>query len=119
VHSARYAGGAATDAANNMKLLAELDAVADAARGARFRCAMVYLRWPLDAAPIVVQASWEGRILRTPIGVHGFGYDPLFEVAGTGRSAAQFEAAEKNRLSHRGKALRALVLAMRGTGENE
>ena len=92
-------------------------AVPDAARGARYRCAMVYLRWPLDAAPLIAQAAWEGRILRAPAGVHGFGYDPLFEVAGTGRSAAQLDPAEKNRISHRGQALRALLLALRATGE--
>jgi XTP/dITP diphosphohydrolase len=114
IHSARYAGPTASDADNNLKLLAELDAVPPARRGARYRCAMVYLRWPLDAAPLIAQASWEGRILRTPAGAQGFGYDPLFEVAGTGRSAAQLEPAEKNRISHRGRALRALVLALRG-----
>ncbi len=114
IHSARYAGPTASDADNNLKLLAELDAVPPARRGARYRCAMVYLRWPLDAAPLIAQASWEGRILRTPAGTQGFGYDPLFDVAGTGRSAAQLEPAEKNRISHRGRALRALVLALRG-----
>jgi XTP/dITP diphosphohydrolase len=112
IHSARYAGPAAGDADNTLKLLAELTAVPEAARRARFRCAMVYLRWPLDAAPLIAQAGWEGRILRAPVGVHGFGYDPLFEVAGTGRSAAQLEPTEKNRISHRGQALRLLLLAL-------
>jgi XTP/dITP diphosphohydrolase len=115
IHSARYAGPTATDADNNLKLLAELDAVPPRRRGARYRCAVVYLRWPLDAAPLIAQASWEGRILRAPVGVHGFGYDPLFEVAGTGRSAAQLDPAEKNRISHRGQALRLLLLALAGT----
>jgi XTP/dITP diphosphohydrolase len=115
IHSARYAGPTATDADNNLKLLAELDGVPPRRRGARYRCAVVYLRWPLDAAPLIAQASWEGRILRAPVGVHGFGYDPLFEVAGTGRSAAQLDPAEKNRVSHRGQALRLLLLALRGT----
>ena len=115
IHSARYAGPMASDADHNLKLLDELAAVPAAARGARYRCAMVYLRWPLDAAPLIAQAAWEGRILRAPVGVHGFGYDPLFEVAGTGRSAAQLDPAEKNRISHRGQALRALLLALRAT----
>ena len=115
IHSARYATPMASDADNNLKLLDELAAVPAAARGARYRCAMVYLRWPLDAAPLIAQAAWEGRILRAPVGVHGFGYDPLFEVAGTGRSAAQLDPAEKNRISHRGQALRALLLALRVT----
>jgi XTP/dITP diphosphohydrolase len=118
IHSARYAGPAATDADNNLKLMGELEAVPQAARGARYRSAMVYLRWPLDAAPLIAQASWEGRILRAPAGVHGFGYDPLFEVPGTGRSAAQLDPAEKNRVSHRGQALRLLLLALsREAGE--
>jgi XTP/dITP diphosphohydrolase len=115
IHSARYAGPTASDADNNLKLLAELDAVPPARRGARYRCAMVFLRWPLDASPLIVQASWQGRILRAPAGAQGFGYDPLFEVPGTGRSAAQLEPAEKNRISHRGKALRTLVLALCGS----
>ena len=115
IHSARYATPMASDADNNLKLLDELAAVPAAARGARYRCAMVYLRWPLDAAPLIAQAAWEGRILRAPVGVHGFGYDPLFEVAGTGRSAAQLDPAEKNRIRHRGQALRALLLALRAT----
>ncbi len=115
IHSARYAGPTATDADNTLKLLAELDAVAPPRRGARYRCAVVYMRWPLDAAPLIAQAAWEGRILRAPAGVHGFGYDPVFEVAATGRSAAQLDPAEKNRLSHRGQALRALVLQLAGS----
>jgi len=116
IHSARYAGPAATDADNNLKLMAELEAVPQAARAARYRCAMVYLRWPLDAAPLIAQASWEGRILRAPAGVHGFGYDPLFEVPGSARSAAQLDPAEKNRISHRGQALRLLLLALQREG---
>jgi XTP/dITP diphosphohydrolase len=116
IHSARYAGPAATDADNNLKLMAELEAVPQAARAARYRCAMVYLRWPLDAAPLIAQASWEGRILRAPAGVHGFGYDPLFEVSGLARSAAQLDPAEKNRISHRGQALRLLLLALQREG---
>ncbi len=114
IHSARYCGAAADDEANNRKLLRELEQVADDARTARYRCAMVYLRWPLDPAPIVCQASWEGSIARTPRGSDGFGYDPLFVVAGSGRTAAEFDPAQKNRVSHRGQALRALVAALGG-----
>jgi XTP/dITP diphosphohydrolase len=116
--SARYAGEAAGDAANNARLLRELENVPDAGRGARYRCAMVYVGWPAEAAPVVCQASWEGRIARAPRGSGGFGYDPLFVVAGTERTAAEFESGEKNRASHRGKALRALVAAL-GGGEGE
>ena len=68
IRSARFAGPGADDAANNARLLRELEAVPDAARTARYRCAMVYLRDPLDASPVVCQASWEGRIARLPRG---------------------------------------------------
>jgi XTP/dITP diphosphohydrolase len=112
IYSARYAGPGADDAANNRRLLAELADVPDAQRTARYRCAMVYLRWPTDPSPVIAQASWEGRIARAARGDGGFGYDPLFLVAGGERMAAQFDAAEKNRVSHRGQALRALVAAL-------
>jgi len=114
IYSARYSGAAADDEANNRRLLQELENVADAERTARYRCAMAYLRWPNDPAPIVCQASWEGRIGRVPRGSGGFGYDPLFIVAGSARTAAEFDPAEKNRVSHRGQALRALVAALGG-----
>ena len=112
IHSARYAGPGCDDAANNARLLRELEAVPDAGRGARYRCAMVYLRWPEDPAPVVAQAAWEGRIGRTPRGTGGFGYDPLFLVDEGARSAAELAPADKNRRSHRGQALRALVAAL-------
>jgi XTP/dITP diphosphohydrolase len=114
IRSARYAGEGAGDAANNAKLLRELEAVPDAGRGARYRCAMAYVRRPDDPAPVVCQAGWEGRITRVPCGSGGFGYDPLFVVAGTERTAAEFPSEEKNRASHRGQALRALVAALGG-----
>jgi len=112
IYSARYAGPGADDATNNARLLEELDATPDAARGARYRCAMVFLRWPLDPSPLVRQASWEGRIARLPRGSGGFGYDPLFLVGDGERTAAEMEPARKNEVSHRGKALRALVAAL-------
>ena len=114
IYSARYAGEPADDEANNRKLLRELENVADTERTARYRCAMAYLRWPQDPAPIVCQASWDGRIGRVPRGSGGFGYDPLFVVEGSSRTAAEFDPAEKNRVSHRGLALRALVTALGG-----
>jgi XTP/dITP diphosphohydrolase len=112
IYSARYAGPGCDDAANNARLLRELEAVPDAGRGARYRCAMVYLRWPEDPAPVVAQAAWEGRIGRTPRGNGGFGYDPLFLVDDGVRSAAELAPADKNQRSHRGQALRALVAAL-------
>ena len=119
VYSARWAGPDADDAANNARLLAELELVPDARRRARYRCAMVFLRGPRDASPVICQASWEGRIARLPRGGGGFGYDPLF-LAGTGAvTAAELDPAHKNRVSHRGQALRALVAELatgRGPG---
>jgi len=112
--SARYAGPRADDAANNTRLLAELESAPDAARHARYRCAMVYLRGPLDASPVVCQASWEGRIARLPRGSGGFGYDPLFLVGDGAVTAAELDPERKNRESHRGQALRALVAALTG-----
>jgi XTP/dITP diphosphohydrolase len=112
IYSARYAGPAADDAANNGKLIADLAAVPDERRTARYSCAMVYLRWPADPSPVIAQAAWEGSIARAPRGRGGFGYDPLFIVAGGERRAAEFDAEEKNRASHRGQALRALVVAL-------
>jgi XTP/dITP diphosphohydrolase len=114
VHSARFAGPRADDAANNARLLAALDGVPDAGRGARYRCAMVFMRGPQDASPIVCQARWEGRIARVPRGSGGFGYDPLFLVGDGGITAAELDAELKNRVSHRGQALRALVAALTG-----
>lgn len=114
--SARYAGPGADEEANNARLLRELSAVRDDERSARYRCAMVYLRWPLDPAPLVCQASWEGRIGRVARGNGGFGYDPLFVIGGGERTAAELAPAEKNRVSHRGQALRALVAALQGAG---
>ena len=117
IRSARYAGPGADDAANNARLLRELEAVADRERTARYRCAMVFVRWPLDPAPIVGQASWEGRIARLPRGSGGFGYDPLFVIGDGDVRAAELAAAQKNAISHRGKALRALVTALTEPGE--
>jgi XTP/dITP diphosphohydrolase len=114
IYSARYAGPGADDAANNARLLRELEAVPDAQRTARYRCAVVFLRGPLDQSPVVCQAAWEGRITRLPRGEGGFGYDPLFLVGDGAQTAAELDAEAKNRLSHRGRALRALVTELAG-----
>jgi XTP/dITP diphosphohydrolase len=112
IRSARYAGEPASDAANNEKLLRDLNATPEPQRTARYRCAMVYLRWPEDPAPVVVQAHWTGRIGRAPRGDGGFGYDSLFEIDDGQRTAAELGAADKNARSHRGQALRGLVAAL-------
>jgi XTP/dITP diphosphohydrolase len=114
IRSARYAGEDAGDEANNARLLREMQGVCDAERGARYRCAMAYVARPDDPTPVVCEASWEGRIATAPRGTGGFGYDPLFFVAGTDRTAAEFDSGEKNRVSHRGQALRRLVAALGG-----
>jgi len=108
IYSARYAGSDASDQANLEKLVRELRDVPAAKRTARYRCALAFMRWDLDPSPLVCQASWEGRIIATPRGEGGFGYDPIFELDG-GMTVAELPAAEKNRVSHRGQALRLLV----------
>ncbi len=112
IYSARYAGEDATDEANLQKLLAELEGVPEAERTARFQCVMVYLRHPEDPVPLIVQGTWEGRILTEPRGEGGFGYDPVFYVPEHGCSAAELTPEQKNAISHRGQALCKLVRAL-------
>jgi XTP/dITP diphosphohydrolase len=112
IYSARYAGEAAGDAANNAKLVAALQGVPFAARRARYRCALVYLDGPGDPAPLHTQGVWEGYILEAPRGAGGFGYDPYFWLPELGLTAAELEPERKNRLSHRGTALQALRRAL-------
>jgi XTP/dITP diphosphohydrolase len=109
IYSSRYAGDCAGDQANNRKLLQALAGTDEAARGAHFYCAMALLRHAEDPAPLLATGKWSGRILEAPAGSGGFGFDPLFWVAGEGCSAAQLSASVKNRLSHRGQALAALL----------
>ncbi|MGE3394444.1 MAG: RdgB/HAM1 family non-canonical purine NTP pyrophosphatase [Steroidobacteraceae bacterium] len=116
LHTARYAGPQADARANNEKLLAELAGLPLSSRGAHYRCAMAFVRDAGDAAPIVAEASWSGRIGFECRGAGGFGYDPLFIVAGGDRTVAEMPEAEKNRVSHRGQALAALAAAMRVAG---
>lgn len=102
IHSARYAGD---DESNIQRLLRELEGVPEEKRTARFQCVMVYLRHANDPVPVIAQGAWEGTILMSPQGQGGFGYDPVFYVPELDCSAAELSAADKNRLSHRGKAL--------------
>jgi len=112
VHSARYAGPGADDPAHHQRLLEELAGVPDAQRGAAFRCVACYVT-PDGGEPLVAEGEWRGRILHAPRGAGGFGYDPLFFVPEHGLSSAELEPAEKNRLSHRGKAFRELARQLR------
>lgn len=117
VHSAYYAGRegerAARDARNNAKLLAELAAQTD--RRAHYVCVLVLLRSATDPQPLVAEGEWHGEILTAPRGSGGFGYDPLFLVPGTGRSAAELPAAEKNARSHRAQAFARLAERLRAS----
>lgn len=113
IYSARYAGKGAGDEANLQKLLVDMKDVAEASRTARFQCVMVYMEHALDPTPLICQGTWEGRIQFEPSGDNGFGYDPVFFVPDHGMTSAQMEPELKNRLSHRGQALTALVNALK------
>ena len=108
IFSARYAGVGASDAANNAKLIRALAGTPNEGRGARYRCALVFVTGADEASPLIAEATWEGSILDTPRGSGGFGYDPYFWLPDRGVTAAQLDPDEKNRLSHRGIAMRAL-----------
>lgn len=114
IYSARYAGEPGADAANNRKLLEALRAVPEHARSARFHCVLALLRHARDPVPLIFSASWEGRILLEARGSNGFGYDPLFWIPDQGCSAAELSVEQKNRLSHRARALAQLLPALGG-----
>jgi len=112
IYSARFAGEPKSDERNNALLLERLAEVPEGGRSGRYWCVLVYLRHAEDPVPLIVQRSWEGEILAHPRGEGGFGYDPLFWLPDQAMSVAELPAAEKNRLSHRGRALQALVEAL-------
>lgn len=112
IRSARYAGDGASDRDNIAKLLKALAGIDARARTARFVCVMVYVEEANDTTPIVCRGVWEGRILESPSGGGGFGYDPVFFVPSEGVTAAAMTPERKNRLSHRGRALRKLKRAL-------
>ena len=103
IYSARFAGKHGDDAANNAKLLQELEHHED--RSARFQCALAFLRFDNDHNPIISQASWHGEILTAGRGHHGFGYDPLFYIPELDKTSAELEPAHKKTISHRALAL--------------
>lgn len=108
VWSARFSGPDATDASNNAKLLHELAMVLDKKdRSAQFHCTLV-MAVP-DGESLVVEADWEGYIANQPQGENGFGYDPLFLVGETNQTSAELSMEEKNKISHRAKALEQLM----------
>jgi XTP/dITP diphosphohydrolase len=85
-------------------------------RRARYRCALAFVNGADDAAPLIAEAVWEGIIVDAPRGSGGFGYDPYFWLPELGLTAAQLDPEEKNRLSHRGRAMRALRDQLRVPG---
>lgn len=109
--SARYAGEPKSDERNNQKLVEVLRNQSD--RRAYYYCVMVLLRHPEDPQPIIADGSWHGEILLNPRGSGGFGYDPYFFLADLDKTAAELPMEQKNRISHRGKALAQLAERIR------
>ena len=107
VRSARYAGEPVSDARNNAALVTALRDVAD--RRAHYYCVLVLVRRAEDPQPVIAEGIWHGTIVDTPRGSGGFGYDPHFQDAITGRTGAELPLPRKNALSHRGKAMRRLM----------
>jgi XTP/dITP diphosphohydrolase len=107
VHSARFAGEPKSDERNNRRLLELLAQTDD--RSAHYYCVMVLVRHPQDPQPLIAEGEWHGEVLRAPRGNGGFGYDPLFLDPRLGQTGAELPLEEKNRISHRGKALSILV----------
>ena len=120
VHSARYAQGGAAgletasrevqDELNNAKLLAALEDCAD--RRAHYYCVIVMMERPDDPQPLIAEGRWHGEVAAQRRGANGFGYDPYFYLPALNRTAAELEPEAKNRISHRGQALRKLVAGL-------
>ncbi|MGV3655919.1 MAG: RdgB/HAM1 family non-canonical purine NTP pyrophosphatase [Noviherbaspirillum sp.] len=111
VYSARYAGEPKSDARNNARLVADLAAHAD--KSAYYYCVLVYLRHADDPQPLIAEGRWDGEIVAQPRGEGGFGYDPYFWLPSLGKTAAELAPEDKNRVSHRGQALRMLMDKLR------
>lgn len=109
IYSARYAGDGANDEKNNQKLLLELNDIPVKQRTARYHAVLAFMRHAEDPTPILCHGVWEGVILSEPRGVGGFGYDPLFFVPTHNCASAELSKEEKNRISHRGKAMQELL----------
>lgn len=111
VYSARYAGEPKSDERNNQKLIAALQGVAN--RRAHYYCVMVYVRYADDPQPIIAEGAWHGEIIDEARGAGGFGYDPYFWVPEFAQTGAEMSMEDKNAVSHRGQALRALAEKLR------
>ena len=114
VYSARYAqlaGGAKSDAANNARLIAELHGAPD--RRAYYYCVLALVRYADDPEPLIAEGRWQGEIVDTPRGAHGFGYDPYFFIPALNATAGEMEPAVKNATSHRAIALQQLLARLK------
>lgn len=117
IYSARYAQtqqGERSDAANNQKLVRALQGVSD--RTAWYVAVLVFLTHAEDPQPLIAEANWYGEIVDTPLGEHGFGYDPHFFIPEHGCTVAQLDPSIKNRVSHRGQAMQILLAKLRERG---
>lgn len=106
VFSARYAGEPKSDLRNNQKLIADLQHESD--KSAYYYCVLVLVRSEHDPQPVIADGVWNGEIVTAPRGENGFGYDPHFWIPSLNKTVAELSAEQKNQLSHRGQALRAL-----------
>ncbi len=113
LYSARYAGENASDEDNINKVIQRLKELNLTESSASFVCTIVYLKHYADPAPILCQGVWQGNIILTPQGEHGFGYDPIFWVSEHHCTSAQLIPEMKNQLSHRGKAIQQLIQQLR------
>ena len=109
--SARFAGEPRSDQRNNARLIEAMANETD--RRAHYYCVMVLVKHGADPQPLIAEGEWHGEILRAPRGDGGFGYDPLFLDPTLGKTGAELSAGRKNRVSHRGKALRRLLQALK------
>ena len=109
IFSARFAGAKASDAENIQKVLRDMKDSTPDARQAYFYCAIVLVRYPEDPTPILAFGRLDGRIILTPRGDRGFGYDPIFWLPEQGKTLAELSSQEKNHISHRAQALSSLL----------
>ncbi|MDE2428985.1 MAG: RdgB/HAM1 family non-canonical purine NTP pyrophosphatase [Burkholderiales bacterium] len=107
VLSARFAGEPKSDLRNNQKLVEELRNFDD--KSAYYYCVLVLVRSENDPQPVIADGVWKGQIIATPRGENGFGYDSYFCLPALNKTVAELSSEEKNQMSHRGQALRALV----------
>ena len=114
VYSARFSGSDASDESNNALLVEKLGSIPEAQRSARYQAVIVYMRNATDPSPVICEGSWEGIVMLEAKGSGGFGYDPYFYLPDYGCTSAELSAEEKNRVSHRGQALRLLLEKLPG-----